>query len=181
MMKYMKLEILSLLLLLNVACNNDKKDGNKVQSPKYLIGYWIPQEIAWGGDNPNGKDTGDVFRTAHFRTLCFDAASNKFLYFASTQRHPRDYNDSIIFAGEPIVNVFGGSWKITSDTSLMVNYKPIEYEINPPDTSERQGHIKILLEKDTLLLFENTLYHRTNKYDKISQQTIEEYKKHYLK
>lgn len=176
----MKLGILSLLVLLSVACNNEKTNANKNQSPKYLTGYWIPQKIKWGGDNLNSKDTGDIFRTSDFLTLCFEP-NNKFIFFGSTQRHPRDYNDSIIFAGEPLITVFGGTWKSINDTALIVNYKPIEWEINPPDTNERQEQIKVFFEKDTLLLFENTLYQRTNKYDSISRRDIEEYKKHYLK
>lgn len=179
-MKHTQLKILSLLVLLNVACNNKKTEADTRQSAKYLAGYWIPQEIKWGGDNPNSNDTGDIFRTAHFRTLCFDTAGYKFLYFASTQRHPRDYNDSIIFAGEPVVNIFGGTWNFMNDTSLMVNYKPIEWEINPPDNKERQVQIKVFFSNDTLLLFEDKMYRRTSKYDRISQRTIEEYKKHYL-
>lgn len=180
-MKHMQSKILSLLVLLSLsaACNNEKKDANKSLFPKYLTGYWIPKEIKWGGDDLNSKDTGDIFRTVAFRTLCFDT-TGKFIFFASTQRRPRDYDDSIIFAGEPAFNVFAGNWKNINDTLLKVNYIPIEYNINPPDTRERQEQIKIRYDKDTLLLFEDALYKRTSKYDKISQQTIEGYKKHYL-
>lgn len=120
-----------------------------------------------------------MFRTASFRTLCFDT-TKKFIYFTSTQRHPRDYNDSIIFAGEPLVNVFAGDWQI-NDTALIVDYKPVEWETTPLDRTEKHEQIKILLDKDTLLLFQNKLYKRTLNYDKISQQTIEGYKKHYIK
>jgi len=180
-MKYLKFEILSILLVLNIACDNNKKNTTQERIyPKYLEGYWIPKDIKWGGDDSNSKDTGDIFRIAAFKTLCF-RNDNGFLYFVSTQRRPHDYNDSIIFAGEPSFNTFGGTWKYVNDTSLQVDYKPIEYNINPPDTKERHEQIKVFFEDDTLLLFENKLYARTQKYDKISRQTIEEYKKHYLK
>lgn len=134
-MKYLKLEILSLLVMLTVACNNVKTDGNKNHVSKFLTGYWIPKEIKWGGDDLNAKDTGDIFRVASFETLCFEN-DNKFIYFVSTQRRPHNYNDSIIFAGEPSFNVFGGTWKSINDTSLQVDYKPIDYNISPPDKRE---------------------------------------------
>lgn len=169
--------VLSAFIIFSCKAKNNRNTERKTS--EFLLGYWIPQQIKWGGDDQNSKDTGDVFRTADFLTLCFDT-TNKFIYFGSTQRHPRDYNDSIIFAGEPIVNVFTGNWKLINDTSLLVNYKPIEYEINPPDTTERHEQIKIIFEKDTLLLFENEIYKRTDKYDKISRQMIEVFKKHYL-
>lgn len=176
----MKLKILYLLILLNTACNNDKKDPGQYLYPQYLDGYWIPKEIKWGGDDPTSKDTSDIFRIAAFKTLCFKKDKG-FLYFVSTQRRPHNYNDSIIFAGEPSFNVFGGTWKHVNETSLQVNYKPIDYNLNPSDSKEISQQIKVLFEKDTLLLFENQLYTRTVKYDKISQQTMEEYLKHYLK
>lgn len=163
-----------------MSCRSKNEKFIKNRSQINLFGYWIPQQINWGGDDANSKDTGDLFRIAHFRTLCFDTLGN-FIYLASTQRKPQDYNDSIIFAGEPIINVFGGTWKFFNDTILMINFKPIEHEINPPDNTEKQGRIQILFEKDTLLLFENKFYHRTYKYDKISQQMFEEYKNRYLK
>ena len=173
--------IFFLLTVLYVSCTNNSNVQQKSLSANYLDGFWIPKEIEWAGDNPNGIDTGDVFRTAHFRTLCFDTISNRFLYFSFTQRIPMGYNDSIIFAGEPSVNVFGGSWMPVNDTLLMINYKPIEWEINPPDSNQRQTEITVSMGKDTLLLFENMIYIKTLKYDQVSQQTIKEYKKNYLK
>ena len=172
--------IISLVItLFAISCQNNQGNVPMEQTAQYLRGYWIPQKIKWGGDDMNSNDTGDVFRIAAFRTLCFEN-SNKFIYFVSTQRRPQNYNDSIIFAGEPAFNVFGGSWQSINDTLLKIDYKPIEYNINPPDKRERHEQIKILFQEDTLLLFENELYHRTYKYDKISQQTIEGYKKQYL-
>lgn len=180
-MMNLRLSIICLLTILHVSCNNNSIDQQKKQSVKYLDGFWIPQEIEWGGDSPNSLDTGDVFRTAHFRTLCFDTLNNRFLYFSSTQRRPKGYNDSIIFAGEPIVNVFGGSWKSVNDTLLEVNYKPIEWAINPPDSNQRQTEIIVSMGNDTLIIFENTIYVRSWKYDQVSQQKIKEYKMNYLK
>lgn len=158
------------------------KHGNVAaeQTAQYLQGYWVPQKIRWQIEDPRYRDSGRLFETAHFSTLCFER-TNKFILFGSTQRHQSIDNDSIIFAGEPLVTVFGGSWQSINDTLLKVDYVPIEYNINPPDKRERHEQIKILLQKDTLLLFEGELYHRSYKYDKISQQTIERYKKHYLK
>lgn len=121
-----------------------------------------------------------MFETAHFRTLIFNAP-NKFIYFGSTQRHQNIDNDSLVFAGEPLFTVFAGTWKALRDTMLQVDYKPSEYNINPPDKRERHERVKIIFQKDTLLFFENQLYQRTDKYDAISVQTIEGYKKEYLK
>jgi hypothetical protein len=180
-MMNLRLAILFLIAVLYVSCTNKGNDQQKRLTTNYLDGFWIPQSIEWGGDNPNGVDTGDVFRTAHFRTLSFDTINNRFLYFSSTQRRPKGYDDSIIFAGEPIVNVFGGSWRYINDTLLMINYKPIEWEINPPDSNQRKAEITVSIGKDTLLFFENVVYIKTLKYDQVSQQTIKEYKKNYLK
>lgn len=177
-MKHISIRILSLLVLLSTACNSEEKNASKNQYPKYLTGYWIPKEIKWEIEDQRYKDSGMMFQTSFFRTLCFDT-TNKFIYLGATQRHQKSNNDSLVFAGEPIVTVFGGSWHLINDTLLKVDFKPMESDINPHD--EKQAQIKILFENDTLLLFENKLYTRTQKYDKISQQTIEEYKKHYWK
>lgn len=172
--------VISLVITLFViSCQNNQGNVSMEQAAQYLQGYWIPQKVKWEIEDPRYKDSSRLFETAHYKTLCFDKA-NKFIFFGSTQRHQGIDNDSIIFAGEPLITVFGGSWQSINDTLLKVDYKPIEYNINPPDKRERHEQIKILLQKDTLLLFENELYHRTYKYDKISQQTIEGYKKHYL-
>jgi hypothetical protein len=176
----MKLKTLLLLVLLNIACNNEKADTKKSLCPQYLTGYWIPQRIKWEIEDPRYKDSGRMFETTFFRTLCFDT-TNQFIYFGSVQRHQKNDNDSLVFAGEPLVTVFAGSWEIINDTLLKVDYMPIEYNINPPHTKERHEQIKIKYDKDTLLLFDNTLYQRTNKYDSISRREMEEYKRHYLK
>jgi hypothetical protein len=179
-MKQLTLILCFLIFIFSVSCKENDIERSEDHPLSHLSGYWIPKQVQWGGDDPNSKDTGDVFRIAAFKTLCFES-DNKFIYFVSTQRRPRDYNDSIIFAGEPAFNVFAGSWKNINDTLLQVDYVPIEYNINPPDKRERNGQVKILFQNDTLLLFENQLYQRTDKYDAISIQTIEGYKKEYLK
>ena len=68
------------------------------------------------------------------------------------------------------------------DTSLEVSYKVVAEGSTPADFSEKHEQIKIVYSSmDTLLLFKNELYMRTRKYDKISQRTIESYKKELLK
>ncbi len=172
--------ILSSFLCVTLIFSCKGKNGNLKKGEISILqsGYWIPKEINWGGDSKNSVDTGDVFRVAFFYTLCFDTA-NKFVLFASTQRHPRNYDDSIVFAGEPIVKVFRGNWNYI-DTSLEVSYKILPMSSTTLDTAEKYERIKVLnYSNDTLILLKNVLYERTEKYDKISQQTMEEYKKNY--
>jgi hypothetical protein len=117
----------SILIFLGLlfSCKDNKSSEKKVGtlSLNFLSGYWIPKEIKWGGDDLNSKDKGDVFRVAGFKTLCFDTAG-KFIYFSSIQRRPRNYGDSIIFAGEPIIKMYKGKWSCV-DTLLNVTYKVV--------------------------------------------------------
>ncbi|HSZ32421.1 MAG TPA: hypothetical protein VK772_03875, partial [Puia sp.] len=79
--------IIWLCTSLSFSCKDSNSGIKNADAPKFLSGYWIPKEIKWGGDELNNKDTGDIFRTASFKTLCFDT-TGRFIYFTSTQRHP---------------------------------------------------------------------------------------------
>jgi hypothetical protein len=172
------IEILCFILLF-ASCTEKKNKLAEEKKAISLSGLWIPETIKWGGDDIKSKDTGDVFRIADFLTLNFQN-DGRFVFFGSTQRKPLHYNDSIIFAGEPIVNVFGGEWSYVDDTTLAVYYKPLEWQISPPDLGEKKEHIKIrVLAKDTSLVFENTVYHRTVKYDRVSKIEIEKFLQKY--
>jgi lipopolysaccharide export system protein LptC len=160
------------------ACKDSKPDVKKSNIPafNFLSGYWIPKEITWGGDGLNTKDTGDVFRVASFKTLCFDTAG-RFIYFSSTQRRPKNYGDSIIFAGEPIVKMYKGNWSF-DDALLNVSYKVVPEGSTVADSIAKHEGIRIVYSAtDTMLIFQNKLYVRTDKYDKISRSTIESYKR----
>ena len=162
------------------SCKDNKSDVKKASTSgfKFLSGYWIPKEIKWGGDDLNPKDTGDVFRVASFKTLCFDTAG-RFVFFASTQRHPKNYGDSIIFAGEPIVKMYKGNWSFV-DTLLNVSYKVVPEGSTVVDSIAKHEKIRVVYSgTDTTLVFQGKFYVRTNKYDKISRSTIESYKKSY--
>jgi len=144
----------------NFLCKDNKSGIKKTGALKFLSGYWIPKEIAWGGDDLNSKDTGDVFRTASFKTLCFDT-SGRFIYFASTQRRPKNYDDSMIFAGEPVVKMYKGNWN-GIDTSLEVSYKVVAEGSTPVDSAEKHEQIRVIYHSiDTMLLFRKQLYVRT--------------------
>lgn len=169
-----------LWIALFLACKDNKPDVKKGNEPgfKFLSGYWIPKAIKWDGDDPNPKDTGDIFSVAGFKTLCFDTAG-RFVFFSSTQRRPKNYGDSIIFAGEPIVKMYRGSWSL-DDTLLYVYYKVVPEGPTIGDSIAKHEGIRIVYAAaDTMLVFQNKSYIRTNKYDKISRSTIEAYKKSY--
>jgi hypothetical protein len=164
------------IFIFSLSCQEDTERHDSLN----LSGYWIPKQVKWEIEDPRYKDSGRMFETAHFKTLIFNTR-NEFIFFGSTQRHQRIKNDSLVFAGEPLFTVFSGKWKKINDTLLQVNYKPLEYNVNPPDKRERLQEIKILFHKNnTLLLFENQLYRRTDKFDSKSVQTIKEYKNEYL-
>ena len=100
------------------SCHQDGHTSDKTALPGYLSGYWIPTEIKWGTDDAAPADTGDVFRTAYFHTLCFDSV-HRFTLFGSTQRQSASAGDSIIFAGEPVIKIFKGTWDL-QDTTINV-------------------------------------------------------------
>ncbi|HEV2479708.1 MAG TPA: hypothetical protein VGS79_08580 [Puia sp.] len=166
-----KIAILVVWLFI-MSCGNEK-GGKSIASSTFLQGYWIPASIHWGGDNA-GKDTGDVFRTASFRTLSFDS-SGTFTMFASTQRKPKNYDDSLIFEGEPGVEIFKGAWS-AHDSVIEVAYKIKYTGFSPVDSSEKHEKISIVSGKDTLLFFNKKLYKKEGKYDTISRARMEAYK-----
>jgi hypothetical protein len=135
-----------------------------------------PGKCSLGGDDA-GKDTGDVFRTASFKTLCFDC-SGTFTFFQSTQRKPKNYDDSLIFEGEPGVEVFKGMWS-RHDSVIEVSYKARNPRFTPVDSSEKHEKIGVVAGKDTVLLFQGILYRKEMKYDGISRRQIEAYKNAY--
>jgi hypothetical protein len=169
--------LISFCVIQFLSCKDKKSSAYKTDTSSFnfLSGYWIPKDIKWGGDDSNIKDTGDIYRIAGFETLCFDTPS-KFTFFSSTQRRPINYDDSIIFAGEPIVKMFRGNWSV-DDSLINVSYKVVPEGSTVADSIASHKKIKIIYSvKDTMLFFENNVYLRTKKYDKASLATIESYK-----
>jgi hypothetical protein len=157
------------------SCHHDGHGSDKAAVPSYLSGYWIPTEIKWATDNASPADTGNVFRTAFFHTLCFDSV-HRFTLFGSTQRQSGSGGDSIIFAGEPVIKIFKGTWNL-QDTTINVTCSLLLEESSTADTSGHRESLGMSYNPgDTLLRFNNQWYRRTDKYDQRSQQTIEKYK-----
>lgn len=169
-----KMAAVCLGMILLLSCQGGST-GRVVNVAGILRGYWIPKTIKWGGDDFKSRDTGDIFRTASFKTLVFDS-SGTFIYFASTQRHPKDYDDSLIFEGEPGVEIFKGIWT-WQDTLMKVSYKVVYTRFTPMDTTVKAADVKLVFGRDTSLFFDGEEYSRTLKYDKLSLERIRGYER----
>ena len=167
----------ALYFLIGVFCRCADLSSKQQKSSGFLTGCWIPTNIKWGGSDSCTGDTCDIYRTASFITLCFDSAQG-FTYFTSTQRKPLNYNDSLIFEGEPGIEIFKGRWQF-NDTIVGVKYRLFYSGFVPQDTSLKHVEMKVYYGRDSLLLFDGELFKKTFKYDRLSRKTINRYKNEY--
>jgi hypothetical protein len=156
----------------------ENKAGQFERSPYHrsIIGIWIPQNIEWGSNIMIDDDSMDIFRIASFYTLCFDS-SGVFTLLASTQRQPRNYDDSIIFAGEPAVDVYSGKWELKDTSVINLTYKVKKSGIIPLDNAVKYEKLKFVLDSVPNFIFQGKTYNKTFKYDYLSLKEIEMFKK----